>query len=316
MKASTTTEKPISPTLIVPRPRSEMSSALYHLLQFLLAPQTLWALLLVPLGIVLYQVATQFEQPLSSILLRQTPLWVLLASAALALGVRERLRMSLKKFFSPPQQQEELLLSALLEQMENFDKLSEAIYRTCQTLNEAYQATPIHFFFRAPDTRDLKLVYSYGAATEIILIPEETRLRTLLKREGQPVEYPFAPEAALPPTEQNWLERLQARMLVPVTGKDHRLLGLITLGERRTGDGYQPQDGLLLAAIGHQIAGRIEQEERRNQIQEQAKAPLATLARLEAEMTRSQQSAAITAGEALHDQHHYDPDTRPKSLWI
>lgn len=313
MKASITTEKPIVSTLIVPRPHSELIVALRRILQFLLAPQVLWGLLLVPLGIVLYQVATQFDLPLASVLVRQSPLLVFTAIAAFVLSISTWLRASLDRLFLGPQEQQEDLLSSLLEQMGNFDKLAEAIYHSCQVLNEAYQATPIHFFFRAADTRDLKLVYSYGAATEIILIPEDARLRGLLKREGQPLAYPFAPGVQVPTTEQAWLERLEARMLVPMTGKDHRLLGLITLGERRTAPVYTPRDYLLLAAIGQQIARRMELEERRNQIQEQAKAPLAMLARLEAERMRPQPRTPQT--ELLNNLVD-EAATAEKSLWI
>ncbi len=313
MKASTTTEKPIaSSTLIVPRPRSEWIGVARRLLQFLLAPQTLWTLLLIPLGVVLYKIAVQYELPLTTILLNHVPLLVLIAFAALGLWFGARWRARAERFFFDAQPQQEQLLAALLDQMANFHEVAEVIYHTCQILNEVYQATPIHFFFRAAETRDLKLVYSYGAATEIIRIPEEARLRALLKREGQALEYPFAPSADLPPSEQLWLEQLQARMLVPMTGKAHRLLGLITLGEPRSTQAYSPNDYLLLEAIGAQIARRLELEEQRHQTHEQAKAPLATLARLEAEMQKRLRAAQAAEAKAASSSNQ--PDEKPQ--WI
>jgi hypothetical protein len=313
MKASSTTEKSIaSSTLIVPRPRSEWIAVARRFLQLLLAPQTLWALLLIPLSVVLYQTAVQLEMPLARILLRHAPLLGLMVVAALGLVFRERWRARAERFFFHSQPHQEQLLAALLEQMENFPEVAEVIYHTCQGLNEVYQATPIHFFFRAAETRDLKLVYSYGAASEVILIPEDARLRTLLKREGQALEYPFAPGVSLPPTEQDWLERLQARMLVPMTGKDHRLLGLITLSEKRSAPPYNPQDYLLLQAISEQITQRMEQEQQRHQTYEQAKAPLATLARLEAEMQKRLQATQVA--EATATEQAPQPNETPQ--WI
>ena len=315
MKASTTTDKSIaSSTLIVPRPRSELIGGGRRLLQFLLTPTTLWALLLIPLGIVLYKIAVQFELPLATILLNHTPLLVLIAVAALGLGFGARWQARIERWVASTQPQQELLLASLLNQLADFHEVAEVIYYTCQVLNEAYHATPIHFFFRAAETRDLKLVYSYGAATEVILIPEDAKLRTLLKREGQVLAYPFAPGIELPPTEQSWLERLQARLLVPITGKDRRLLGLITLSESRSTSAYGPNDALLLEAVGARIARRLEVEEQRHQTREQAKAPLATLARLEAEMQKRLQAAQTVEKNPLKQTAAAPANEKPQ--WI
>lgn len=239
------------------------------------------ALLLVPLGLVLYKIAVHFEMPLTGILLNHAPLLLLSVTAAFGLRFGAQLRAGADRFFFSETHQQEQLLLSLLEQIPNFSELSEVIYHTCQTLNEAYQVTPIHFFFRA--TRELKLVYSYGGATEVTQLPEEARLRSLLKREGRAFEYPLQSGLTLPPSEHDWLKQLQARLLVPMTGKDRRVLGLITLGEKRSAQAYSANDFVLLDAIGKQLARRLEREEIRTQIQQQSKAPLATLARLEAE---------------------------------
>ena len=321
MKASTTTDKPIAAaTLIVPRPRSEMFGVMRRSIQLLFAPVTLQVLLLMPLGIVLYKIAVHFELPLKGILLNHAPLLLLSVGAAVGLRFGAQLRAGADRFFFSETHHREQLLLSLLEKITNFNDLSEVIYHTCQTLNEAYQATPIHFFFRA--TRELKLVYSYGGATEVLQIPEEARLRSILKREGRAFEYPFD-GLQLPPPEQAWLERLQARLLVPLTGKDRRVLGLITLGEKRSAQPYSANDYMLLDAIGEQIARRIEREEIRTQINEQAKAPLATLARLEAERQAQppQQikpllEAEPPAPDNIQKTENTNPTEDEKSLWI
>ncbi len=321
MKASTTTDKPIaSSTLIVPRPRSEMFGVTRRIIQLLLAPVTLQVLLLLPLGIVLYKIAVHFELPLKGILLNHAPLLLLSVGAGFGLRFGAQLRASADRFFFSETHHQEQLVLSLLEQIPNFSDLSEVIYHTCQTLNEAYQATPIHFFFRA--TRELKLVYSYGGATEVMRIPEEARLRSIFKREGRAFEYPLHAGLELPPLEQAWLERLQARLLVPMTGKDRRVLGLITLGEKRSAQPYSANDYVLLDAIGEQIARRIEREEIRTQINEQSKAPLATLARLEAERKTPpplEATPAVTAEQPVPENQSpatNQPTEDEKPLWI
>lgn len=319
MKASTTTEKPIvSSALIVPRPRSELLGMTRRILHLLLAPITLWVLLLTPLSIVLYKIAVHFELPLTGLLLHYTPLLMLSVGAALGLRFGARLRAGVDRFFFSETHHQEQLLLSLLERIPNFSELSEVIYYTCQTLNEAYQSMPIHFFFRA--TRELKLVYSYGGATEVVRIPETARLRSVLKREGRAVEYPFA-GLPLPPPEQAWLEQLQARLLVPLTGKDRRVLGLITLGEKRSAQPYSANDYVLLSAIGEQIAQRLEREEIRIKVNEQSKAPLATLARLEAERKKQpplEAKPSLPAVSPAPDNNHKitSPTEDEKSLWI
>lgn len=330
MKASTTTDKPIaSSTLIVPRPRSEMYGVTRRIIHLLLAPQTLWALLCLPLGLFLYKVAVYFDSPLSTIFLNHTPLFVIAFLAVLGLIFGTRLRAIVDRFFFRQPHHQEQLLQSFLEHIANFNEISEVIYRTCQICNEAFQSTPLHFFFRASDSRDLKLVYSYGAAAEIMQIPEGSHLRSLLKRERCALEYPLHQGLSLPSTEQEWMERLQARMLVPMHGKDHRLLGLFTLGENRTGQAYGPNDLALLEAVAQQIARRVEQEQMRNQISEQSKAPLAMLARLEAEAEKQRSveehiaTESVTETEAIvpnlnqHDhENQSDITADEKSLWI
>ena len=81
--------------------------------------------------------------------------------------------------------------------------------------------------------------------------------------------------------------------------KPRRVLGLITLGEKRSAQPYSANDYALLDAIGEQIARRIEREEIRTQINEQSKAPLVTLARLEAEIKKQQSLNATPSIEAM-----------------
>lgn len=317
MKAPMSTEKTItSPTLVVPRPRSEWLGITRQVVQFILTPRVLWIFLVIPLGMVLYKIAIHFETPLAVILRDHLPLLALsvLATLGLVFGARLRTRVD-QLFFSQQRQQEELLVS-LLDQIANFNEVSEVIYHTCRVLNEAYQATPIHFFFRVRETRALKLAYSYGAATEILWLSEDSQLRPLLKREEGVLEYPLHPGLELPPSEQAWLEQLQARMLVPLRGKDHRLRGLITLGQNQRGAGYSPNDQLLLAAIGEQIIQRLEQEEKRHQINEQAKVPLATLARLEADLKKQLATTQTDVAQPLHHSEEGNPKANKIPLWI
>jgi hypothetical protein len=321
MKASTTTEKTIaSSTLIVPRPRSEMFGVTRRIIQFLLAPMTLRTLLLVPLGFVLYKIAVHFDLPLKGLLLNYLPLLLVSFVAAIGLRFGAQLRAGADQIFFSETHHQEQLIASLVEQLTNFPDLSEVIYHTCRTLNEAYQSTPIHFFFRA--TRELKLVYSYGGASDFKLIPEESRLRSLLKREGQAFEYLPDAKLSLPPQEQAWLTELQARMLVPLTGKDRRVLGLITLGEKRVSHPYSANDYALLDAIGEHLARRIEREEIRNQVNQQSNAPLATLARLEAEIKQQpplkMTSSATTPRYAPDDPQttNTPPIEEEKPSWI
>ena len=288
----TTTEKPVaSSTLIVPRPHSEVRSLTRRLLQFLLKKETLWVLVLGPLSFVLYQIAVHYEASLREMFLRYAPLLVLSAGAAGGLWFGKRLRAGVDRLFFKEQHHQEHLLLTLLEQIGSCGEVAEVIYHVSQSLYEAYQATPIHFFFRAEETRALKLVYSYGGVTEVHFIPEESRLRSWLKREGQPLDSLAQPDFYLPRQEQQWLEALQAQVLVPMLGKDRRLLGVITLGSKRSGQPYSANDYVLLNALAAEVARRMEWEGVRSQTQQQSQAPLAALARLEEEMKQRQSSA-------------------------
>jgi serine/threonine protein kinase len=58
----------------------------------------------------------------------------------------------------------------------------------------------------------------------------------------------------LPPSEQAWLDRLRIHLIVSVSGTDGRLIGLLLLGEKKSGQPYTGNDRRLLAAIAQQIA--------------------------------------------------------------
>jgi predicted Ser/Thr protein kinase len=84
----------------------------------------------------------------------------------------------------------------------------------------------------------------------------DSGLVAMLQWSDQPLEIflhdPRSPVRRLPATDQAWIERSGAVLLVPVRGD--ALLGVIVLGARRSEEAYTDEDRQLLASIAAQVA--------------------------------------------------------------
>jgi tRNA A-37 threonylcarbamoyl transferase component Bud32 len=88
-------------------------------------------------------------------------------------------------------------------------------------------------------------------------LPMEGGLVAMLRWSDDPLEIflgdPRSPARRLPAEERQWLEFTGAVLIVPITGEDRALLGIIALAERRSEEAYTAEDRELLASIATQM---------------------------------------------------------------
>jgi GAF domain-containing protein len=148
--------------------------------------------------------------------------------------------------------QERILLD-LADGIQRVSSVSEISRLVSSDLHSAFHPKCTHVFYRERHSRDLTLGHSTGMRLEEEQIPESSVLLRLMSACGKAVDYP-GELAGLPPEEEAWLERLEARLIVPLSGRDQRLLGLLILGQKKSEEPYTHWDRKLLQAIATQIA--------------------------------------------------------------
>lgn len=148
--------------------------------------------------------------------------------------------------------QERVLLD-LIDEVKQVESVGEISRIVGERLHEAFHPKSTGVFYRRRHSRDLTLGHSTGIALREEVIPENSPLLRLLEAYGRATDYP-RDMAGLPPHERRWLEELEARLLVPLGGREGRLLGLLVLGEKKSEEPYTPRDRKLLQALTSQIA--------------------------------------------------------------
>jgi hypothetical protein len=174
--------------------------------------------------------------------------------------------------------QEQILLS-LTDEVQHVASVNEISRIVSTDLHEAFHPKSTHVFYRQRHSRDLTLGHSTGVALKEEQIPEQSVLLRLVEAYGKAVDYP-EDLAGLPPDEQAWLDRLAARLIVPLNGRDHRLLGLLVLGEKKSEEPYTPHDRKLLQALTNQIALVYENARLKDRVEQSQKVQREVLARL------------------------------------
>jgi serine/threonine-protein kinase len=223
-------------------------------LQYVLAKNGLRVILALPLVGLGYQIISNPDQTVSDILFHN-PLYLFsAAAAAVCLKYRRRLTEWIdRKFFRETYNQEQILIG-LMDEIKELNSMAGISELVSRKLDSALHLTRIFVFYRGADTRDLALGYSSGGSRQGLTISTESQLFRFMEGRQSAEPYPFPQRQVLPPGEQAWLDRLGINLIVPMSGTDGRLIGLLLLGEKKSEQPYTANDRRLLAAIAQQIA--------------------------------------------------------------
>ena len=111
------------------------------------------------------------------------------------------------------------------------------------------------------------------------LSKQHTLLR-MLEGSKQIRDYPSGFDE-LPDSEHVWLKNLNVRLVVPITGTDDRLVGVLLLGARMSDDPYSTTDRRLLEGIAAQIGLVYENQHLRERVRLETDVRRDVLARLD-----------------------------------
>lgn len=223
-------------------------------LQYVLAKNVLRIVLALPLIGLAYQIISNPNQTISDIVFHNPIYLFLFAAAAVSLKSRRRVTEWIdRKFFRDAYNQEQVLIG-LIDEIKEPNSMAEISKLVSRQLDSALHLTRIYVFYREANTRDLTLGYSSGGSLPGLSIPIESELFRFMENQQSAQPYPLIQRQGLPPDEQAWLGQLGINLIVPMSGTDGRLIGLLLLGEKKSEQPYTANDRRLLEAIARQIA--------------------------------------------------------------
>jgi GAF domain-containing protein len=100
----------------------------------------------------------------------------------------------------------------------------------------------------------MSLGYSSGGSTQELRIPREFELLRFMEYHLGAQDFPFSNKTNLPASEKEWLSQLGTKLIVPMTGTDRRLAGLLLLGSKKSEVPYTAGDRQLLEILADQVA--------------------------------------------------------------
>jgi sigma-B regulation protein RsbU (phosphoserine phosphatase) len=147
--------------------------------------------------------------------------------------------------------------------------------------NAALHVTRLLVLYRSPEDRRLSVGFSSagdgadigGISADSPLLDDMARARAVRARRDV--------ESRCTPDEAAWLERLQIELVVPITGIDRVLFGLMLVGEKRSEEPYTSKDRNLLLMVASQVGAVCEVLALREQVGQQHRIQTEVLGRLD-----------------------------------
>jgi len=252
-------------------------------LQYLLARTALRILLVLPFAVLTLSVLSNPNRTLIQILTEGAG-WlnlVWIGAIAATLRFRHTLQSSLdRRFFREAYEQEQVLLQ-LMDEVRQRDSTDEIARLVSARIESVLHPTALHVFYRAQEHGEMIAGHSSsGTLTGRDLSQHQAILR-IMEGETTVRDFPSGFEGRVPENERRWLEELGVRLVVPITGRQDRLVGLLLLGERMSDEPYPATDRRLLQGIAAQIGLVYENQHLRDKVRSDADVRRHVLARLD-----------------------------------
>jgi eukaryotic-like serine/threonine-protein kinase len=251
-------------------------------LQYVFARGLLVSLIWLPVAWLVVQTALNPNQTVSDAFIKNPAAIALIACAAPLYRYRLHLQRWLdRKFFREAYDSEQVLVR-LIAQMKQRDSLEEISDLVRQEVDAALHPKSLFLYYRERDTGGRTLYCDLtGASAHCVGISENSQTLRYMEAVDSAQEFPFPKDVRIEEVEAQWMTELGVNLVVPMNGKDGRLIGLFLLGEKKSEEPYAGSDRRLLQTIGSQIAVVYENSRLRERVERDRKVRLEVLARLD-----------------------------------
>ena len=221
--------------------------------QYLLAKHVLQLLIYLPPVILVLTILSNRETPIVEILFSNTVYVLLTVAALIGLKFRTAFLEWLDRRFFREAYQSEKILSQLIEDIEDMNSFSEIARAVSVQVDSALHPKRLFVFYLGPGNKELILGHSSGGHQTDLRISTQSSFLRAAENESMAQPVIFYRSQNIPREELDWIESLDVQLVVPVSGSNQRLVGLLLLGEKRSEEAYTPQDRKMLKSVARQI---------------------------------------------------------------
>ena len=228
-------------------------------IQYVLAQNALRTAVVLPLAWLVYTVIAYPDRTVGQILFAG---WAklnlaILVLAALGLYYRTQLAEAIdRRFFRAAYDQEEIL-RRLVESVKQADSAGEIAALASREIDAALHVSRVLVCFHDARAGAYSVGYSTQAMPARVPLTDGSPLIQEMSRAGQARTLEEL-RARSSPREMAWLDELRIDLVVPLSGIDQNLVGLLMVGEKRSEEPFTSQDRRLLQLVGAQIAAVYE----------------------------------------------------------
>lgn len=251
-------------------------------IQHMLAKNVLRAAVALPAVLIIYAVVANPNRTVSEIIFSGSGRLqaVVLALAGAGLRFRTPLGAAIDRRFFRTAYDQEIILLRLVDSIKQLDSLTEISAMVSREIDAALHVTRLLVVYRSRGDRSLSIGYTsvgdagvIGIATASPLIEDMASAPSVRSRDDV--------VSRCGPDQAAWLERLQIELLVPITGLDRTLFGLLFVGEKRSEEPYTSKDRNLLQMVASQVGAVCEVLALREQVGEHQRIQTEVLGRLD-----------------------------------
>lgn len=245
--------------------------------QYLLARNVLQLALLLPMVLLVANIAANSDRTVAEILFRHPAPLALMAASALSLRYHRSLRQWIdRRFFREAYQQEQVLL-AMIEDI----RTQDSIWGLSRLLKEQLEWTlhpkRVYLVYRSQKEGCFIVEDSAGGDSTALRIPADSELVRQLEVRSAAQELPEGRDLS---ADWTGLRQLGVQLVVPVRAGDNPLVGFILLGEKRSEEPYSRRDRQLLEAVAVQIAVVYENAMLKQRVEDQERTRREVVAQL------------------------------------
>ncbi len=249
--------------------------------QYLLAKNVLRVILFLPLLLTGWEIVTQPNKTLADIIRQQSITFDIIIFCLAAFSLRYRKSMQEwidRRFFRSVYSQEKILLE-LLDDVKSADSLQEISQMVASKIDAALHPKDLFIFYRKDATTEFTIGYpeDHRGNYALNLLRQREILDSLESGANTPVMISTMGDVVQP------IDAPQHSLLVPLTGANQRLAGVLWLDEKKSEEPYTARDRDLLQAIAGQIAMAHENLNLREKLDEEVRVRINVIGRLDKE---------------------------------
>jgi GAF domain-containing protein len=233
----------------------DITVAIRHGVQYLLARRALQVLTILPIMALAYTLVIHRHHTLAEIVTESSAYIYWVAAAGISLRFRQPLQRWLDRRFFREEYDREQVLLALLDDIGKVDSIPSLSRLVSDKVEAALHPRTMFLWYR--DSNELALASSSNPELTPPDFPAGAWL-TWLAKHDEAIDLPLPAAAGLSEPEAYWLAARQVSLIIPISDGSDRLVAALLLGEKKSEQPYGAGDRRLLQAVAKQTAAARE----------------------------------------------------------